>query len=171
MLLAWESYSTNRLEYYKMRWRHRRGGDVHAIAILLNFAIVNYCWRLSATQHHTLSHHVIMVSFCWGLPYIIANLGFSINFGGIEFMDIQLPATMLIDYIRVYQPTNAKNIGCNPPDYPMADYINKWGFTCQYYGSPCVLTHTEIDVGIWKHTRTSTLLLGHNSTRRIRRTD
>lgn len=58
--------------------------------------------------------------------YIIANLGFSINFGGIDFENIQLPATMLIDYVRVYQPANAKNIGCDPPDYPTADYINKY---------------------------------------------
>ncbi|KAL4078027.1 glycoside hydrolase family 16 protein [Scleroderma citrinum] len=58
--------------------------------------------------------------------YIIANLGFSINFGGIDFENIQLPATMLIDYIRVYQPANAKNIGCNPPGFPTTDYIDKY---------------------------------------------
>ncbi|KAI6026982.1 glycoside hydrolase family 16 protein [Pisolithus marmoratus] len=58
--------------------------------------------------------------------YIIANLGFSINFGGIDFENIQLPATMLVDYIRVYQPANAKNIGCDPPEFPTAAYINTY---------------------------------------------
>lgn len=58
------------------------------------------------------------------MQYIIANLGFSVNFGGIDFANIQLPATMLIDYIRVYQPANSKNIGCDPPDFPTASYIN-----------------------------------------------
>jgi hypothetical protein len=33
---------------------------------------------------------------------------------------------MRIDYIRVYQPTNAINIGCDPPDFPTEAYINQW---------------------------------------------
>ena len=32
--------------------------------------------------------------------------------------------TMLVDWVRVYQPKDAHNIGCDPPDYPTADYIN-----------------------------------------------
>jgi len=35
---------------------------------------------------------------------------------------------MKIDYIRVYQPKDARNVGCNPPDFPTADYINQWVF-------------------------------------------
>ncbi|EGO02966.1 glycoside hydrolase family 16 protein [Serpula lacrymans var. lacrymans S7.3] len=58
--------------------------------------------------------------------YIIANLGFSLNFGGIDFANIQLPATMFIDYIRVYQPKNAHNIGCDPPNFPTATYIDTY---------------------------------------------
>ncbi|OJA18043.1 hypothetical protein AZE42_06797 [Rhizopogon vesiculosus] len=58
--------------------------------------------------------------------YIIANLGFSLNFGGIDFDNIQFPATMMIDYIRVYQPSNAHNIGCDPPDFPTATYIETY---------------------------------------------
>jgi hypothetical protein len=30
---------------------------------------------------------------------------------------------MLIDYVRVYQPSNAHNIGCDPPEFPTATYI------------------------------------------------
>ncbi|KAJ8592056.1 glycoside hydrolase family 16 protein [Rhizopogon salebrosus TDB-379] len=58
--------------------------------------------------------------------YIIANLGFSLNFGGIDFDNIKFPSTMMIDYIRVYQPSNAHNIGCDPPDYPTATYIETY---------------------------------------------
>ncbi|KAG0699610.1 glycoside hydrolase family 16 protein [Suillus ampliporus] len=58
--------------------------------------------------------------------YIIANLGFSLNFGGIDFANLQFPATMSIDYIRVYQPSNAHNIGCDPPDFPTATYIDTY---------------------------------------------
>lgn len=32
---------------------------------------------------------------------------------------------MLIDYIRVYQRTDSQNVGCDPKDYPTADYIAK----------------------------------------------
>lgn len=34
------------------------------------------------------------------------------------------PAIMQIDYVRVYQRSGATNIGCDPKDYPTADYIN-----------------------------------------------
>ncbi|KIK93596.1 glycoside hydrolase family 16 protein [Paxillus rubicundulus Ve08.2h10] len=73
--------------------------------------------------------------------YIIANLGFSVNFGGIDFPDIELPATMMIDYIRVYQPANAKNVGCDPPDFPTATYIETYkeaytNFNLTAWGSP-----------------------------------
>ncbi|KAG9044314.1 hypothetical protein FS837_008365 [Tulasnella sp. UAMH 9824] len=57
--------------------------------------------------------------------YIIMNLGISLNFGPIS-EDLQLPAHFLIDYVRVYQPKNAKNIGCNPDDHPTQDYITRY---------------------------------------------
>ena len=31
---------------------------------------------------------------------------------------------MLVDYVRVYQPPNAHNIGCAPPDRPKKAYID-----------------------------------------------
>jgi Beta-glucan synthesis-associated protein SKN1/KRE6/Sbg1 len=55
--------------------------------------------------------------------YILANLGFSLNFGGIDLEHITFPAAMSIDWIRVYQPQNAINIGCDPKDFPTAAYI------------------------------------------------
>lgn len=57
--------------------------------------------------------------------YIIANLGMSPNFGRIDFEHLQFPATMRIDYIRVYQRPDQINIGCDPPDFPTAAYINQ----------------------------------------------
>ena len=62
--------------------------------------------------------------------YIIANLGFSQNFGWIDFDNLQLPATMSIDYIRVYQPQDAINIGCDPVDYPTMKYIETYVPVC-----------------------------------------
>jgi len=58
--------------------------------------------------------------------YIIANLGFSPNFGYIDFKNLVFPTTMSIDYIRVYQPKGAHNIGCDPPNFPTASYIGTY---------------------------------------------
>lgn len=56
--------------------------------------------------------------------YILANLGMSTNFGVVDLKHLTFPAHMRIDYIRVYQPSNAINIGCDPPNFPTEDYIN-----------------------------------------------
>ncbi|KAJ7901836.1 beta-glucan synthesis-associated [Mycena olivaceomarginata] len=58
--------------------------------------------------------------------YIIANLGMSTNFGPVDTDHLPFPCHLSIDYIRVYQPKNAMNIGCDPPDFPTADYINTY---------------------------------------------
>ncbi|KAL7421019.1 hypothetical protein Q5752_003903 [Cryptotrichosporon argae] len=57
--------------------------------------------------------------------YIIVNLGLSENFGAIDYTGLasQWPVEMHIDYIRVYQDPNNKNIGCDPADRPTAAYI------------------------------------------------
>jgi hypothetical protein len=55
------------------------------------------------------------------------NLGLSPSFArGVDFSQLKYPATMLIDYVRVYQPRNAHNIGCDPSDWPTMDYINTY---------------------------------------------
>jgi len=36
------------------------------------------------------------------------------------------PVEMWVDYIRVYQDPKKLNIGCSPPDFPTADYIEKF---------------------------------------------
>ncbi|KAJ3532117.1 hypothetical protein NMY22_g7877 [Coprinellus aureogranulatus] len=55
--------------------------------------------------------------------YILINLGMSRSFGAVDLADLPFPVHMRVDYIRVYQPENAINIGCDPPDFPTARYI------------------------------------------------
>ncbi|TIA71747.1 hypothetical protein E3P91_02375 [Wallemia ichthyophaga] len=55
---------------------------------------------------------------------IIMNFGMADGFAEVEMDKLQFPATMSIDYVRIYQPEDNINIGCNPPDYPTTDYIN-----------------------------------------------
>jgi len=44
--------------------------------------------------------------------------------GGVSAVDGKhWPADFFIDYVRVWQ--DEVNIGCDPPDFPTADYINK----------------------------------------------
>lgn len=67
-------------------------------------------------------------TYTWSLPlqYIIANLGMSHAFGAVDLDHLTFPTTMRIDYIRVYQPKDAINIGCDPADFPTADYIDTY---------------------------------------------
>ncbi|TFK28002.1 concanavalin A-like lectin/glucanase [Coprinopsis marcescibilis] len=74
--------------------------------------------------------------------YIIANLGFSLNFGDIDFESLLLPATMSVDYIRVYQPENAVNIGCDPIGYLTSEYIRTY---MDVYTNPNITTWDQAD--------------------------
>ena len=49
----------------------------------------------------------------------------STNFGFVDLDHLTFPATMKVDYIRVYQPSNARNVGCSPDDFPTESYINE----------------------------------------------
>ncbi|KAJ7221685.1 beta-glucan synthesis-associated [Mycena pura] len=77
--------------------------------------------------------------------YILVNLGMSHSFSFIDFDNLIFPATMRIDWIRVYQPSNKVNIGCDTPDRPTSAYINtyidaytNWNLTTWHddYGQP-----------------------------------
>ena len=59
------------------------------------------------------------------LQYLIANLGLSNSFGKVDLEHLTFPTTMRIDWIRVYQPTDAINIGCDHVDFPTEAYINQ----------------------------------------------
>ncbi|KAI3406241.2 hypothetical protein KGF56_001083 [Candida oxycetoniae] len=56
---------------------------------------------------------------------IIMNLGISNNWAYIDWNSISFPVIMQVDYVRVYQPSNATNVGCDPDDYPTYDYIQQ----------------------------------------------
>ncbi|ORY28762.1 beta-glucan synthesis-associated protein-domain-containing protein [Naematelia encephala] len=57
--------------------------------------------------------------------YLIMNLGISENFGAVDYDGLASlwPVHMDVDYIRVYQDPNQRNIGCDPSGYPTAAYI------------------------------------------------
>jgi beta-glucan synthesis-associated protein KRE6 len=57
--------------------------------------------------------------------YLIVNLGQSTGFTPNISPKLQYPVTMYVDYIRVYQPKGQHNVGCDPPDFPTAKYINE----------------------------------------------
>ncbi|KAL1752846.1 beta-glucan synthesis-associated [Schizophyllum commune] len=57
--------------------------------------------------------------------YLIMNLGMSKNFGEVDLDHLTFPTTMSIDYIRVYQPSDRINIGCDPPGFPTSAYIEQ----------------------------------------------
>ena len=54
---------------------------------------------------------------------LILNLGISNNWAYIDWNSLFFPVTMRVDYVRVYQPQDAINVGCDPDDYPTYDYI------------------------------------------------
>lgn len=54
---------------------------------------------------------------------IVMNLGVSNNWAYIDWPSLVFPATFRIDYVRVYQPSDAINVGCDPEGYPTYDYI------------------------------------------------
>ncbi|KAH9919444.1 beta-glucan synthesis-associated [Epithele typhae] len=56
---------------------------------------------------------------------IVLNLGISSNWQTIDLTTMEFPAIMQIDYVRVYQRSGSTNVGCDPPDYPTKDYIEK----------------------------------------------
>eukprot|EP00878_Enallax_costatus_P016697 GHUV01017520.1.p1 GENE.GHUV01017520.1~~GHUV01017520.1.p1 ORF type:complete len:582 (+),score=86.31 GHUV01017520.1:114-1748(+) len=55
--------------------------------------------------------------------YFILNLAMSNKSWSKVSPDLKLPATMSVDYVRVYQRQSAVNVGCSPPDYPTQEEI------------------------------------------------
>ncbi|KAI0746638.1 beta-glucan synthesis-associated [Daedaleopsis nitida] len=55
---------------------------------------------------------------------IVFNLGISQNWQDIDLSTMIFPAVMQVDYVRVYQRSGQKNVGCDPPDYPTKNYID-----------------------------------------------
>jgi hypothetical protein len=51
------------------------------------------------------------------------NVGMSNGFGPVDLQRALFPATMYVDYIRIYQHPDKVDIGCDPKDRPTAKYI------------------------------------------------
>lgn len=68
--------------------------------------------------------------FRYELPCFHVNLrclrprGIIANWQTIDLTTMVFPAVMKVDYVRVYQRKGQTNVGCDPPDYPTATYIN-----------------------------------------------
>ncbi|CCG24205.1 Kre62 subunit of glucan synthase [Candida orthopsilosis Co 90-125] len=55
---------------------------------------------------------------------IIFNMGLSKIWNPkLQVEDLQLPAKFYIDYIRIYQPSDAIDLTCDPDDFPTSVYI------------------------------------------------
>ena len=59
------------------------------------------------------------------------------NFGPVDLEHLPFPVHMKIDWVRVYQPSDAKNIGCDPKDFPTANYIQRYS---EAYTNPNLTT-------------------------------
>ncbi|KAH9833744.1 glycoside hydrolase family 16 protein [Rhodofomes roseus] len=70
--------------------------------------------------------------------YLIMNLGMSYSFTQVDLANIPFPVHLRVDYIRVYQPSDSINVGCDPVDFPTAAYINKYA---EAYWNPKMTTH------------------------------
>ncbi|TFY54535.1 hypothetical protein EVJ58_g8808 [Rhodofomes roseus] len=69
--------------------------------------------------------------------YLIMNLGMSYSFTQVDLANIPFPVHLRVDYIRVYQPSDSINVGCDPVDFPTAAYINKYA---EAYWNPNMTT-------------------------------
>jgi beta-glucanase (GH16 family) len=75
---------------------------------------------------------------------LIINFGMSNGFSAINLTGIgnSLPATMRIDYIRIYQDEGNELITCDPPGYPTTKYIEEHP---EPYANP--------NLTLWKQTK------------------
>lgn len=58
---------------------------------------------------------------------IVMNFGISRGFqADLDFDTLRFPATMKVDYVRVYQlDSGPDRVSCSPPDYPTSEYIER----------------------------------------------
>lgn len=55
---------------------------------------------------------------------IIMNFGISNNWAYIDWQSLHFPATMSIDYVRIYQPPGKTALTCDPASHPTSEYID-----------------------------------------------
>ncbi|WVQ78277.1 hypothetical protein IAT38_000362 [Cryptococcus sp. DSM 104549] len=73
---------------------------------------------------------------------MIINFHMSNNFQAVNFANLNWPNYFRIDYVRVYQKPDEVNIGCDPADYPTADYIARHA---DVYNNPNITTWAQTD--------------------------
>ncbi|KAI5450730.1 hypothetical protein NCC49_002739 [Naganishia albida] len=56
--------------------------------------------------------------------YLIMNFGLSNNFESVTFTQLDWPAKLSIDYVRVWVQDDYGGVGCSPPHRPTQKYIN-----------------------------------------------
>ncbi|TIB80952.1 glycoside hydrolase family 16 protein [Wallemia mellicola] len=78
--------------------------------------------------------------------YILINQGISNNFGDIDWDELIFPSIMSVDWVRVYQPVGERNVGCDPPDMPTSDYINRH---IDAYMNPNLTTWQQYTDELW----------------------
>lgn len=108
---------------------------------------------------------------------VIANFGMSNSFAPLNLTGLAtlMPATMRIDYIRIYQDEDNEMVTCDPPGFPTTDYIAKhpepyanpnmtlWYVSCSLFWK---LRSTDLHAGNKPDTsgpRTLTLMVAKSS--------
>ncbi|KAF7315656.1 hypothetical protein MIND_00081100 [Mycena indigotica] len=77
--------------------------------------------------------------------YLIANLGMSFNFGKVDLEHLPFPCHLEIDYIRVYQPKSAINVGCSLIPAILQDTQHKHTSTRNY-----IQAYTNPNLTTWR---------------------
>lgn len=77
---------------------------------------------------------------------IVINTALGTWDGGGDSTKGHLPGYMYIDYVRVWQKADEKNVGCDPPDYPTKEYIEA---NARKYGDPAMPPGDETCPGVY----------------------
>ena len=58
---------------------------------------------------------------------VIINFGMSSGFAALNLTGLEplMPATMRVDYLRIYQDEDKEMVTCDPPGYPTTEYIKQ----------------------------------------------
>lgn len=73
---------------------------------------------------HSFQHRRTAYDLLFSLDVVTFNTNCTADSQTIDVSTMTFPAEMLVDYVRVYQREDQVNVGCDPPDYPTANYIN-----------------------------------------------
>lgn len=86
--------------------------------------------------------------------YAIINLGIAPGFQAQDFMHLEFPATMYVDYVRIYQREGIENgVTCDPPNRPTVQYIDEYvpGLSCFSFANiplSVIPRHTVTQIGL-----------------------